>query len=118
MLEILGYVFVFWLSYRLFVSYLELKALEKNVGAAVELIEERAKNVVVVFERVKHNNEDVILCYDTDNNFIAQGSSKDEVIQIAQKRFPTKNIATYKREELQWINNQSEKISKDGSSSL
>lgn len=114
MLEILGYVFVFWLSYRLLVSYFELKALEKNVGAAVELIEEHSKNLIVVFERVKHNDDDVILCYDTENNFIAQGSNKDEVIKLAQKRFPTKNIATYKREELQWINNQSEKTSKNG----
>lgn len=109
MLEILGYVFVFWLSFRLFVSYLELKKLEKNVGAAVELIEESAKNVVVVFERVKHNNDDVILCYDTDNNFIAQGSSKEEVIEKAQKRYPNRNIATYKREDLQWIQSESNK---------
>lgn len=103
MLEILGYIFVFWLSYRLFVSYLELKALEKNVDAAVELMEEHSRNIIVVFERIKHNGEDVILCYDTENNFIAQGSSKDEVVKLAQKRFPHKNIATYKREELQWV---------------
>lgn len=114
MLEIFGYVFVFWLSYRLFVSYLELKQLEKNVGAAVELIEEHSKNIIVVFERVTHNDQDVILCYDTDNNFIAQGSSKDEVVKLAQIRFPSKNIATYKREELQWINSQSDKNSSNG----
>jgi len=118
MLEILGYAFVFWLSYRLLISYIELKQLEKNVGAAVELMEEHSRNIIVVFERVTHNDEDVILCYDTENNFIAQGSSKEEVVKIAQKRFPTKNIATYKREELQWINNQSEKNSQDGSSNL
>lgn len=109
MLEFLGYIFVFWLSYRLLISYLELKQLEKNVGAAVELIKESSNNVIVVFERVKHNNEDVILCYDTENNFIAQGSSKEEVVQIAQKRFPKKNIATYKREDLQWIQSESKK---------
>ena len=114
MLEILGYVFVFWLSYRLLISYLELKQLEKNVGLAVELIEESAKNVIVVFERIKHDDNDVILCYDTENNFIAQGASKEEVIQLAQKRFPHKNIATYKREDLQWINNQSDKNSSNG----
>ncbi len=118
MLEILGYVFVFWLSYRLLISYIELKQLEKNVGAAVELMEEHSRNIIVVFERVTHNDEDVILCYDTENNFIAQGSSKEEVVKLAQQRFPSKNIATYKREELQWINNQSEKTSKNGSSSL
>lgn len=109
MLELFGYIFVFWLSYRLFVSYLELKKLEKNVGEAVEFIEERSRNIIVVFERVRHNDEDVILCYDTDNNFIAQGSSKEEVVLLAQKRFPTKNIATYKLEEFQWINPESKK---------
>lgn len=109
MLEFFGYLFVFWISYRLFVSYLELKKLERNVDAAVELIEASAKNVIVVFERVKHNNDDVILCYDTENNFIAQGTSKEEVIQLAQKRFPNRNIATYKREDLQWIQSESNK---------
>ena len=115
MLETLGWIFVIWLSYRLFVSYLELKTLEKNVDAAVELIEEHSRNIIVVFERVQHNDEDVILCYDTENNFIAQGSSKEEVVKLAQKRFPSKNIATYKREDLQWINNQSDKNSSNGS---
>ena len=115
MLEILGYVFVFWLSYRLFVSYLELKQLEKNVDAAVELMEEHSRNILVVFERVQHNNQDVILCYDTENNFIAQGSSKEEVVKVAQIRFPRNNIATYKNEDLQWINNQSDKNSSNGS---
>ena len=115
MLEILGYVFVFWLSYRLFVSYLELKQLEKNVDAAVELMEEHSRNIIVVFERIQHNDKDVILCYDTENNFIAQGSSKEEVVKLAQIRFPRKNIATYKNEDLQWINNQSDKNSSNGS---
>lgn len=109
MLEILGYVFVFWISYRLLVSYFELKALEKNVGVAVELIEEHSKNLIVVFERVKHNDEDVILCYDENNNFIVQGSTKEEVIEKAQKRYPDRNIATYKREDLQWIQPKSNK---------
>ena len=109
MLEILGYVFVFWISYRLLVSYFELRALEKNVGVAVELIEEHSKNLIVVFERVKHNDEDVILCYDVDNNFIVQGATKEEVIEKAQKRYPNRNIATYKREDLQWIQPESNK---------
>lgn len=109
MIEIIGYVFVFWLTYRLFVSYLELKVLEKNVGTAVELMEEHSKNLIVVFERVKHNDQDVILCYDEDNNFIGQGTTKEEVIEKAQKRYPNKNIATYKREDLQWIQPESKK---------
>lgn len=118
MLEFLGYLFVFWLSYRLLTAYLEIKQLEKNVGVAVKLIEERSEYVIVVFERVTHNDEDVILCFDTENNFIAQGSSKEEVVKLAQIRFPNKNIATYKQEDLQWINNQSEQNSNNGSSIL
>lgn len=106
MLEIICYFIVGWFCYRLFVSWLELKELERNVEEAVELIEERAKHIIVVFERVKHNDEDVILCYDTENNFIAQGTSKEEVIKKAQTRFPSKNIASYKNEELQWINTE------------
>lgn len=109
MIEIIGYVFVFWLTYRLVVSYLELKALEKNVGAVVELMDEHSKNLIVVFERVKHNDQDVILCYDEDNNFVGQGTTKEEVIEKAQKRYPNKNIATYKREDLQWIQSESKK---------
>ncbi len=106
--DFLLYAFVGWLVYRLLISWLELKELERNVGAAVELIEEHGKNLIVVFESVRHNEEDVILCYDTDNNFIAQGATQDEVVKLAQKRFPSKNIATYKKEELQWIKTKSD----------
>jgi hypothetical protein len=114
MLDILAWAFVAWLFYRMIVSWLELKELERNVENAAELMEEYSKNVIVVFERVRHNEEDVILCYDTQNNFIAQGASKDEVVKLAQKRFPNKNIATYKKEELQWINPESNNNSKNG----
>lgn len=114
MLDFIAWAFVGWLFYRMIISWLELKELERNVEHAAELMEEYSKNVIVVFERVQHNEEDVILCYDTENNFIAQGATKEEVIKLAQKRFPSKNIATYKKEELQWINSKSEKNSVDG----
>ena len=97
--------------YRMVSSYMQLKEIEKNVEYATELLEEHAKLVIVVFERVKHDGEEVILCYDTDNNFISQGATKDEVVEKAQDRFPSKKIATYKKEELQWIT--PEKVNKN-----
>ena len=103
MLDFIVWAFVGWVVYRVIMSWLEIKQLEQNVEHAAELMKEYSKNVIVVFERVQYNEEDVILCYDTQNNFIAQGATKDEVVKLAQKRFPYKNIATYKKEDLQWV---------------
>lgn len=103
MLDFLLWAFVGWIVYRMIISYLELKELEKTAEEAVELIEEHARIKIIVFERVTHNDEEVILCFDNENNFVAQGPTKEEVVEAAKKRFPSKSIATYKNEELQWI---------------
>lgn len=109
MLDILWYALAIYLIYQVVAGFLMLQKIKSHVNEATEIIKEQTENVIVVFERVKHNESDVILCYDNQNNFVAQGSSKEEVIELAQKRFPNKNIATYKREELQWIQSESNK---------
>jgi predicted metal-dependent TIM-barrel fold hydrolase len=111
MLDILLYAVLFYVVWQAITGFLLIQKVKHQVNEAVDIIEQQAKNIVVVFERVKHNDKDVILCYDTENNFVAQGFSKEEVIELAQKRFPNRNIATFKREELQWINNQ--KVAKE-----
>jgi hypothetical protein len=58
---------------------------------------------MVVFEQVEQNGHNVVLCYDVDNNFVAQADTKEQVIALAQQRYPKINISTYKNEELQWI---------------
>lgn len=104
MLDFLLYAVLIYLVWQAIAGFILIQKVKHHVAEAVDIIEQQ--NTVVVFERVKHNDQEVILCYDTKNNFVAQGSTKEEVIELAQKRFPNQNIATFKREELQWINTQ------------
>ena len=69
---------------------------------------------MVVFEQVEQNGHNVVLCYDVDNNFVAQADTKEQVIALAQQRYPKINISTYKNEELQWIKTKSEKSLPNG----
>jgi len=114
MLDFLMYSFVGWLFYRMIMSWLALKELEKNVEHAVELLAEKETYKMLVFEQVEQNGYNVVLCYDSNNNFVAQGATKEEVIELARQRYPNQNLATYKTEELQWIKPKSEKTSIDG----
>jgi hypothetical protein len=70
-------------------------------SSTAESIEQHHK--MVVFEQVEQNGHNVVLCYDVDNNFVAQADTKEQVIALAQQRYPKINISTYKNEELQWI---------------
>jgi hypothetical protein len=114
MLDVLIYAFVGWLIYRMIVSWLALKELEKNVDYAVELLAEKEKYKMLMFEQVEQNGHNVVLCYDINNNFVAQGATKEEVIDLARQRYPNQNLATHKIEELQWIKPKSEKNSTNG----
>ena len=69
---------------------------------------------MVVFEQVEQNGHNVVLCYDVDNNFVAQADTKEQVIALAQQRYPKINISTYKNEELQWIKIKSDNNSLNG----
>jgi hypothetical protein len=106
--DILFYTFAIYIIYQLVRAWLIVNEIKSSVNAAVAIIEEQAKFRMISFEHVEQNGHSVVLCYDNENNFVAQGATKEEVIEMARQRYPNQNLATYKTEELQWI--KSEKI--------
>jgi len=92
-----------YILYQLLRAWLIVNEIKTSVNEAVAIIEEQSKFRMVSFERVEQNGHSVVLCYDGENNFIAQGATKEEVIELARQRYPNQNLATYKTEELQWI---------------
>jgi hypothetical protein len=114
LLDILLYGLVGYFIYSLLRTWLAIKDLNNSIKDAVEIIEEQARYKMLVFEHVEQNGHNVILCFDSDNNFISQGATKEEVIEQAKQRYPKQNLATYKTEELQWIKTESEKNSENG----
>jgi replicative DNA helicase len=100
--------------YQIIRAWLIVREIKSSVNDAVAIIKEQSKFRMVSFEQVEQNGHNVILCYDNENNFVAQGATKEEVIELARQRYPTQNLATYKTEELQWIKPESEKNSTNG----
>lgn len=114
LLDLLLYGLVGYFIYSLIKTWVAIRDLKESINDAVEIIEEQAQYKMLVFERVEQNGHNVILCFDSNNNFIAQGSTKEEVIEQAKQRYPKQNLATYKTEELQWIKTESKKNSENG----
>lgn len=112
--DVLFYAFVIYIIYQLVRAWLIVHEIKSSVTDAVAIIEEQSKYKMVMFENIEQNGHTVVLCYDNNNNFIAQGATKEEVIEIAKQRYPNQNLATHKTEELQWIKPTSEKNSTNG----
>jgi len=100
--------------YQIIRAWLIVREIKSSVNDAVAIIEEQSRYRMLMFENVEQNGHNVVLCYDNENNFVAQGTTKEEVIEIAKQRYPNQYLATHKTEELQWINSKSEKNSTNG----
>ena len=109
MFELLGYIVMAWLLYRLVTACLTVHNVKSPTAESVE-----QHHKMVVVEQVEQNGHNVVLCYDVDNNFVAQADTKEQVIALAQQRYPKINISTYKNEELQWIKIKSDNNSLNG----
>lgn len=112
--DIILYAFVIYGVYMFVRGWFLIADVKKSVAEAVVIIEEQSKYKMLVFENVEQNGYDVVLCYDIDNNFVAQGATREEVIELAKQRYPNQNLGTYKTEELQWIKPKSETNSTNG----
>jgi hypothetical protein len=112
--DILIYALGVYVLYQLIRAWLIVNEIKSSVNDAVAIIEEQSKYRMLQFEQVEQNGHNVVLCYDNENNFVAQGATKEEVIELARQRYPNQNLATHKTEELQWINPKSEKNSTNG----
>jgi hypothetical protein len=113
MFELLGYIVMAWLLYRLINAWVIVQNIKSALADTVKNTEQQHQKMVV-FEQIEQNGYNVVLCYDVDNNFIAQGATKEQVIVLAQQRYPSVNISTYRNEELQWIKTKSEKSLPNG----
>jgi hypothetical protein len=103
-----------YVLYQLLKAWLIVHEIKSSVAETVSILEEQSKYRLLSFERIEQNGHSVVLCYDTENNFVAQGATKEEVIELAKQLYPNQNLATHKTEELQWINPKSEKNSTNG----
>jgi hypothetical protein len=114
MLDLLFYCLIGYLAYQILKAWFVVREFNSQVNEAIEVIREKEKYKMLMFEQVEQNGHNVVLCYDIDNNFVAQGATKEEVIELAKQRYPNQNLATHKTEELQWIKPKSEKNSTNG----
>lgn len=87
-----------WLIYEFFSAVFWAakfkREIREAVDAEIERMESRIK--IVHYETVEQNGHKVILMYDEENNFIAQGETKELANEIAIKRFPQFSLATIK----------------------
>jgi hypothetical protein len=113
MFELLGYIVMAWLLYRLINAWVIVQNIKSAMADTVQELEP-GRELMVVFEKVEQNGHSVVLCFDQENNFVAQGATQEEVIKLACQRYPAVNISTYKNEELQWIKTKSEKSLPNG----
>jgi len=112
--DIILYAFIIYGIYIVVRAWLIVHEIKSSVNEAVAILEEQSKYRMILFELVEQNGHSVVLCYDDENNFIAQGATKEEVIEQAKQRYPKQNLATHKTEELQWIKTKSETNSTNG----
>jgi hypothetical protein len=96
--ELLGYFIIGYCFYKLVYAwywYNQFKNdIKEAVDAEIEKIERKIK--IVHYETVTQNGHSVVLMYDEYNNFIAQGETKEQVNELAMRRFPKLSLATIK----------------------
>ena len=97
MFELLGYVVMGWILYRLVSAWATLQEIKNAVNEAVE-----RKNIDAVVDRkvlvarmepVEQGNHNVILAYNHNTNkFLGQAATQEQVEAILREKYPTMNI--------------------------
>jgi hypothetical protein len=98
LVDIIFGFFVGWIIVELISAVYWAAKLKKHIRKAVDEEIERIENriKIVHYETIEQNGEKVVLMYDEENNFMAQGETKDKANEIALKRFPQFSLATIK----------------------
>ena len=98
MFEILGYIVLAVLMYRLIEAWVWYSKFKHAIEEAVEeeLTKEEMDKKVRIFELeyVEQNGFNVVLVYDKNNKFITQGNNQVEVDSILRNCYPTQAIVT------------------------
>lgn len=92
LIEFLGWVIFFYLTWQLLKSWLFVQQLRHRISDAVaeaELVEEIEKQVIALrFEHIEENGYKVVLAYGKNNKFLGQGLTETEVENNLQKCYP------------------------------
>jgi hypothetical protein len=101
-IEFLGHIVFFYLVFKLVHAWFWYNNFKNEVKERVNVeIEKIEKNIkIVYFETIEQNGLNTILMYDDNDNFVAQGSTKEEAIESAQLRYPNQSLATFKTENI------------------
>lgn len=99
MLELLGYVVLGWITYRLISAWVTLQEIKSAVGEAVErkvVADEMVKQILVVrMEPVEQGDYRVVLAYNNLNNkFLGQASTQEQVEEMLKSKYPKLSIIT------------------------
>lgn len=101
MFELLGYIVLAVLLYRLVEAWFWYSKFKDAVDEAVEqeLLKDEMDTKVCVFEieQVEQSGFNVVLVYDKNNKFITQGNNQAEVDSILSNLFPKHAIVTVNR---------------------
>lgn len=96
--DLIFWYFVGWIVIEVLKAVFFMAKFKKEVRDAVDAEIEKIENKikVVYYEIVEQNDHKTVLMYDDENNFIAQGQTKEQVNEIAIKRFPQFSLVTVK----------------------
>lgn len=99
MFELLGYVVMGWILYRLVSAWVAIQEIKHAVGEAVErkvIADEIARQVMIVrMEPVEQGDYRVVLAYNNLNNkFLGQAETQEEIETMLKQKFPNLGIVT------------------------
>lgn len=101
MFELLGYVVMGWILYRLVSAWVAIQEIKHVVGEAVErkiiadeIADEMSKQILVVrMEPVVQGDYSVVLAYNNQTNkFLGQDATQEQVELMLKQKFPTMNL--------------------------
>jgi hypothetical protein len=94
--EILGYVVLFYLMWQLLKSWIFVQDLKQRIAEAVDqdlAVQAAEQHVLALkFEHVEENGHQVVLAYGKNNKFLGQGLSEDDVAKNIQIYYPRHKI--------------------------
>jgi hypothetical protein len=94
--EFVGWVCFFYLSWQLLKSWIFVQNLKHRIAEAVETeiaVQEAEKQVLAMrFEHVEENGHQVVLAYGKNNRFLGQGVTEEEAANNIQVYYPRHKI--------------------------
>lgn len=94
--EILGYVVLFYLMWQLLKSWIFVQDLKQRIAEAVDqdlAVQAAEQHVLALkFEHVEENGHSVVLAYGKNNKFLGQGLTEEDAANNIQVYYPRHKI--------------------------